>query len=314
MQADLQIAMNELRRLNGPSNVLPESGTPSANILPLHPGLVERPVHTDFQPVEEYDGLSFDQMDRLFLDSLNARDLVEFHEITEGVGDTLAMVLFRTLVEVIEAHGGALPLEGEDEVLPFESIRPKYRKIFSDKDRFYRMPGMPLQQIGMTEMDLISNAAEFAGFVERVGGRLQLTAAYHELVSEAGPDAVYPKLMRSHLVDMEWYPADLVGDISIIQDSALFSLLLLHRYGHDVLPCYFYEDFMVDAFPDALHELSEVPEDGRLDVFTGFYSMYMLRFFAGFYGLVKLQDVDWEENTFDVVKTPLLDQVFKWKI
>lgn len=84
--------------------------------------------------------------------------------------------------------------------------------------------------------------AELAGLVRKYKGKFILSRECRKLVAEIGPSGIYPRLFQAFVGKYNWAYQDNYGEIPFIQQSFLFSLYLLNRYGDDWRTSTFYED------------------------------------------------------------------------
>ena len=101
--------------------------------------------------------------------------------------------------------------------------------------------------------------AELAGLVRKYKGRFILSRDCRRLQAEGGLAAVYPKLFRAYVEQLNWAYRDGYPELRFIQSASLFTLYLLTRYGDNWRPHAFYEDSFLRACPTVLKELPPDP-------------------------------------------------------
>ena len=154
--------------------------------------------------------------------------------------------------------------------------------------------------------------AELAGLVRKYKGKFILSRECRKLVAEIGPSGIYPRLFPAFVRKYNWAYQDNYGEIPFIQQSFLFSLYLLNRYGNDWQTNTFYEDCFLRAFPNLLPQVQPFgsyysPEK----VLRNSYSIRCLEHFAQFMGLAETERPAHDRYTegFKVRKLATLEQV-----
>jgi hypothetical protein len=97
-------------------------------------------------------------------------------------------------------------------------------------------------------------------------------------------------LFRAYTWKFNWAYRDGYPQMGIIQNSFLFTLFCLHRFGDETRSGEFYADLFLRAFPMVLDELSQShpywrPEEEAKRCF----SLRALERFASFFGLVSIR-------------------------
>ena len=105
-------------------------------------------------------------------------------------------------------------------------------------------------------------------------------------------------------------------EIPFIQQSFLFTLYLLSKYGSKSRPQEFYEDAFVQAFPNLLNEIEKVPYQSPEESIRDAYFNKTLKDFAEFFRLAKLQPIS-EVNyrvLYEIKKSTFLDQYISFTL
>jgi hypothetical protein len=153
-----------------------------------------------------------------------------------------------------------------------------------------------------------------AGLLRKLHGRFRLTRKAKELTAR-GIDALYRFLFFFYCERFNWACRDFSEDLPLIQDSSLFTLFMLNRYGGTYRPFPFYEEKFVAAFPHAVNECPAPPyTTAEKCVRTAFRRRALLRF-AWFFGLADVKsepDAPWMWDG-EIRKNPLLDRFVTFK-
>lgn len=77
-------------------------------------------------------------------------------------------------------------------------------------------------------------------------------------LTEQGQRGIYSRLFRAFVREYNWAYQDHLGEIPFMQQSFLFSLYLMSRYGGEWRSSIFYEDNFLRAFPNLLPQVQPV--------------------------------------------------------
>ena len=120
----------------------------------------------------------------------------------------------------------------------------------------------------------------------------------------------------AYVQKFNWAYCYVYQEIPFIQQSFLFTLYLLNKYGSKSIPQTFYEDAFVQAFPDLLNEIETVPYQSREESIRDAYFNNTLKDFAEFFGLATLQPIS-EVNYrvfYEIKKSPFLEQYISFTL
>lgn len=265
-------------------------------------------------PVDDFHGLSPEQMYRLLHFPFDTPQLFSFPDRVSPSAEAPILTLFLMLAEAAGAQGLKCTANGN---LPRAFCREAaevYRKIADPDDpiHFYSVG----KELGFFELHVMRVVAQAAGLLRKHGGRFKLTAECRKLLGEAGAAAIYPCLFRAHVRKYNWAYADGYEALPFIQQSFLFTLYLLQRYGAEERPTAFYEDAFLRAFPVLLSEVEQQPRYCAPDRYLkNCYTVRALDRFAHFLGLVELRVISKgpEGRTVGVKKKPLLGEVVRFQ-
>ena len=152
--------------------------------------------------------------------------------------------------------------------------------------------------------------AEVAGLVRKYKGKFIVGKECRKLMAEHGVAGVYPRLFQACVRQYNWGFRDRWQEIPMIQQSFLFTLHLLHRYGSTWRSSTFYEDCFVRAFRSLLHEVQPLGEYFSPEkVLRSCYSLRCLENFAEFMGMAEIErdPADRYADAFQIRKLPLLE-------
>ncbi len=263
--------------------------------------------------VEEFHGLSPDQMHRFLHMRFESPELVTFPRILPTQPQGKAAFLLNMLVAEIGEEGIKLTAKGN----LGQKFCQKARETYYD---LYPEPLMSRLSVhtetNFEPLHTIRLTAQLAGLTRKYNGRLVLTKKCLKSFERGGVMELYPLLMQAYIQKFNWAYRDGYGEIFFIQQSFLFTLYLLYKYGKSWRPANFYSDNFLRAFPMILREIEaklyEPPEDTLRKV----YFLRALQRFAGFFGLVDIEQVseDPRNREYRVRATGLLDEVVEWNL
>ena len=266
-------------------------------------------------PVDDFHGLSSEQMHRFLHFPFDTPHLITFPSSFSSDPKIPVLSLFNLLADAIGDDGLKATATGN---LPRSFCRESAR-IFLGEEEYQRWSrfGELRSEPEFREMHTTRLVAELAGLVRKYKGKFILSKECRKLLAEQGQPGIYPRMFQAFVREYNWAYDDHLGEIPFIQQSFLFSLYLLARYGGEWRSSIFYEDSFLRAFPNLLPQVQPVgnyysPEK----VVRLSYSARCLERFARFFGLVEIERSgnDRYSEEFRVKKLPFLDQVVQFHL
>ncbi len=266
------------------------------------------------RPVDDFEGLSSQQMHKLMNFPFESPDLIEFPSVLDNPPSAPIVTLFSMLVDAIGEDGlkptatGNLPRKVVQDIALLYWGEEKYQEetnyaSIRSEDDFY--------QLNVTRL-----VAGLAGLVRRYKGRFILSRKCRDLMKQGGMRAVYPVLFRALMARFNWGYMDRYPETGIVQTLSTYTLYLLTRYGNEWRANTFYEDAFLRAYPSILDVVEPRAYESREEVIRGMYSLRCFRRFAEFAGLMEI-DHESEERygrVFKMRKTPLLSDVARFRV
>jgi hypothetical protein len=263
-------------------------------------------------PLEEFSGLSPEQMYKILNFPFESPDTVYFPESAYVNPDQSSLFsLFQMIANAVGEKGLKATLKGN---LPQKFCREsavKYwgEKLHAEKTRF----GGINKEEDFSEMHVARIIAEMSGFLTKRKNKFFLTKKYRE-TSKKQPRSIFPSLFMTYVKEFNWAYWDRYQEVQFIQQSFVFSLYLLSRYGNKQRSEKFYEDRFLDAFPETVKEFKETNYSTPAEDLRHCFSFRVIRHFLAFMGLANLEaektDKPFHKN-YKLVKTPLLDEIVK---
>jgi len=241
------------------------------------------------KPLDEFHGLSPEQMHRMLNFPFASPEFVRFPEVLDTNPAAPMLTLFGLLTEAIGEKGLKPTAKGN---LPRKFCREAAlvfwgEDVYRDKTRF----GGINSEEDFLELHITRLTAELAGLVRKYKGRFILSRNCRALLSGDGLAALYPRMFRVYVEQFNWGYWDRYPELRFMQTAFLFTLHLLTRYGEDWRAHEFYEDSFLRAFPLVLDELPQdyvfTPEEEARSCYT----WRTLVHFVGFLGLAAVEPV-----------------------
>ena len=262
-------------------------------------------------PVDDFHGLSSEQMHCLLHMPFASPELITFPLELEREPESKAAFLLSMLIEGIGENGIKLTSKGNLGrkfcQQAFEEYQPRYPDPYGLKITIH-------SETNFESLHAIRLTAQLAGLVRKYKGRLLLTKKCKKALNSNGQREIYPLLLRAYIQKINWRYRDGFQEIPFIQQSFLFTLYLLHKYGSKWKPATFYSDSYLQAFPMILQEVERKPYEELEDTLQHCYILRVLQRFAGFFGLVDLEQISEGpiNHEYRVRATGLLKEIVQW--
>lgn len=265
-------------------------------------------VQRNRAPVEDFCGLSPEQMSGLLYSPLDSPEVVRFPDTLSMTPEAPAMTLLNLMLDAIGEQGLKTTAKGNlpralcvetAEVLRAEDVEGmtwlRYSRVNKEED--------------FPELFVVRHAARYAGLIRKHKGRFLLTRQCHTLRGKGGPASLYPLLLRACATRFNWAWRDRYPELPFIQQSFAFVLYLLSRFGDEERLHTFYADAYLNAFPMLVHEVAGDAYTSAEDLVRSCFMTRALERFAWFLGLASMKPVkkDMFSRDYRVRKTPLLD-------
>ena len=236
------------------------------------------------RPLDEFHGLSPEQMHRLLHFPFTSPELVRFPEVLDTKPTAKGNLPRKFCREAAPAYWG--------------------EEVYRENTRF----GGINREEDFLDLHITRLTAELAGFIRKYKGKFILSRNCRTLLAGKGLAALYPRLFKAYVERFNWSYRDRYPELRFIQTAFLFTFYLLMRYGDTWRPHEFYEDSFLRAFPMLLDELP------RHEIFTPeeevrrCYTWRTLVHFVSFFGLAAVEPVSDERfsHEYRVKSLPLL--------
>lgn len=263
-------------------------------------------------PLDDFHGLSPEQMQRLLYSPFDSPEVVRFSEQLSSNPTAPIMTLFDMLVDAIGEKGLKPTAKGN---LPRKFTREAAFAFWGKEDYEERTSiGGINREEDFFDLHVVRVTAELAGLIRKYKGKFILSRPCRASMATGGAAAIYPQLFRTYVEEFNWGYRDGFPELRFVQTSFLFTLYLLTRYGDTDRSHTFYEDCFLRAFPAVLNEL---PPDGFFppeEDFRRCYTRRALVHFVGFFGLGEVEEVsdDYLDRQYRVRALPLLRDILRF--
>ncbi|MBI5439840.1 MAG: SEC-C domain-containing protein [Deltaproteobacteria bacterium] len=264
-------------------------------------------------PREDFFGLSPEQMHRLLEAPFASPEVATFAAVLSVEPRAPILDLFTLLVEGI-GQGVKTTVKGN---LPRALCREAALAYWGEAEyRRHTEFGGVNKEEDFFDLHVTRLVAELAGFVRKSRGKFVVSRKCRDVLAGQGTRAIWTELLRVYTEKFNWGYRDRHPDLPIVQQSFLFSLYLLSRFGEEWRPTAFYEDAFLRAFPAALRDLPQDPLYTPEMSVRACYRHRVLEGFAGFLGLAAVEPTTQDRYpvAFRVRKLPLLEETVAFRV
>jgi hypothetical protein len=265
-------------------------------------------------PADDFHGLSPEQMHRVLNFPFDTPALINFPTPLDITPQSPIATLFNLLVNAIGDEGLKATATGN---LPRNFCREAAIAFLGEEGYREKIKFAGINtELDFSRLHVTRLVAETAGLVRKYKGKFITSRECRKILAESGMPGIYPRLFRAFVGEYNWGYLDRYPDFSIIQQSFLFTLYLLQRYGNEWRPGAFYSDCFLRAFPMVLAEVRPLPYETPEDEAARCYSLRSLERFAEFLGLVEIERDPSKRFTSDfrLRKLKLLDHVVQFQL
>ena len=264
-------------------------GMPFGSLTEAQAFVERRMQRQNQRPLDEFHGLSPEQMHRMLHFPFASPEFVLFPDVLDTSRTAPIVTLFEMLVEAIGEKGLKPTAKGN---LPRKICREAAlafwgEDVYRENTRF----GGINREEDFPDLHIARLVAQLAGLIRKYKGRFILSRNCRALLAGNGLAALYPLLFRTYAEQFNWSYRDRYPELRFIQTAFLFTLYLLTRYGDTWRPQEFYEDNFLRAFPAVLDEVPQNPVFSPEEEVRRCYIWRTLVHFVGFFGLAAVEPV-----------------------
>ena len=267
----------------------------------------------NLQEQDDFCGLSPDQMYRLLYFPFDSPGLYDFPEMLSMEPEAPILTLVNSIEQAIDDKGLKATAKGN---LPQKLCRDAadaYLQSRPPDDIRYLIKAD--REDNFPELNFTRITLELAGLLRKTKGRFYLTRKFKRLRDAAGFTRLYPEIFKTYCQKFNWAYQDGYPEIPFIQQSFLFTLFVLSRYGGDWRANTFYQDCFLQAFPMIVDEVESTAWSSAEDDLRSCFDHRTLNLFLDLMGLASFEKIRGDEpfsRTVQIRKRPLLDEVVKF--
>jgi hypothetical protein len=184
--------------------------------------------------LDEFHGLSPEQMHRLLNFPFTSPQLVRFPERLDSIPKAPILTLFELLTRAIGEQGLKPTAKGN---LPQKFCREAALVYWGEqKYRENTQFGGTNREDDFLDLHVTRLVAELAGLIRKYRGRFILSRYCRSLLAGGSLASVYPRLFRAYVEQFNWGYWDRYPELRFIQQTFLFTLYVLTRHGATWLP------------------------------------------------------------------------------
>ena len=265
-------------------------------------------------PLAEFHGLSSAQMYRFLHFPFDSPELVSFADIINPPPDVPILRMLSLLVDGIGEKGLKTTATGN---LPRNFCRESARAFWGEVKYENRTKIFSIRtELEFDELHCLRIVAELAGIVRKYKGKFIVTQKYRKKIVDHGIAALYPELFQVYVSQFNWTYRDGFEEIYFIQQSFLFTLYILQKYGAKTRLHTFYGDFFIKAFPQLHEEVAGTDYISAEENVQNCYTHRALHHFASFFGLIECNRAseNYLDRQYNIRKLPLLDQFVSFTV
>ncbi len=263
-------------------------------------------------PLDDFRGLSPSQMYRFLYYPFDSPDLVVFNLDLQRFPESPFFRLFPFLLAAVAKEHLKATVKG---MLPVKLIRETAQWYYGEEKYRDRQQYMSFR----TETDLpvlhtVRLVAELSGFIRKFKGRFQLTKVGEEFIEKGMNGRFFLRIFTVYTRKFNWGYNDRYPDIQVIQQSFLFTLYLLAKFGGEYRSTAFYEDSFLAAFPGELSTVPELSYSSPENTIKRCFTLRSMARFGHFLGFVEFDDTQKEKRLEQqqVRKTLFVDEWVKF--
>jgi hypothetical protein len=265
-------------------------------------------------PLEDFSGISPEQMYHFLHRPFDSPGLIDYNLGISKFPDSPFLRLFFLLMHGVMKEDLKATAQGN---LPVKFVQAAAEQYY-DKEEYAKLRRYISfrTEMDFTAMHTVRLIAEMAGFIRKYKKQFRATKVGKRVVEQGMDGAAFFTLFQAYTRKFNWAYDDRYPDIPTIQESFLFSLYLLSKYGDLRRPASFYGNLFLKAFPAALEEMPECSYSTREETLLSCYALRTFGRFGHFFGFVDIAGDEkerWIEKR-TVKKTPFLDEWIRFTI
>ncbi len=252
----------------------------------------------NMRPVDDFCGLSSNDMWHILNQPFDSPEIVSFNLDAQVPQDAPRLnLLLRLLQRIDDSQGVKATVKGN---LPRNLCR-ELEKEYYDEEQYMqiRSIGALMSEVEFIDLHVVRILAEMAGYIRKHKKRFIITKRGKGLLTQGITARDFLHILKVYTMEYNWAYADGYPVLHIIQNSFLYTLYLLKKFGNEYRQPDFYSSLFIKAYPVVLDEINDPVYTTREKLIKDCYEFRALRRFAIDFGLADMaltQRVSYKEN------------------
>lgn len=163
-------------------------------------------------------------------------------------------------------------------------------------------------------LNALRHILTMCGWIKKVYNRFSLTKKGENILQKGFSEPHFFTLLKTFTRSFNWAFIDRYGELSIIRDSFLFSLYVLHTKARIPVKGEVLGDYFIKAFPMALLEADDIAFFDPEDYVKSCFSLRFLERFCEYFGFidVKREKISLARSKLTLIKSSFFNQYIDW--
>lgn len=266
------------------------------------------------QPIDDFMGLSADQMDKILSVGFESPELLHFAASPSAGLEAPVLLLANEIIQAIDDNGLKLTARGNLPRVLCQHAAEVFKAQYRYDDRLAITSVN--KEDDFFELHVTHILLKEAGLIRSVKGRLVLSAKCKKLIGvEKQVEALYGILFQGYCQKFNWSYRDGYPELGFVQQSALFTVYLLSILGDEWQSVDVYAQRYLQAFPMVLDEMTAEDYASPAVQFGHFYHFRILQGFLQYMGLAEVESGDpvrGVRREYKIRALPLLHKFLQW--
>jgi len=260
--------------------------------------------------LSEFHGLSPEQMHHILHAPFSSPTFVTFNDDIRVDNDIPYVQFFEALL-IRVGNGNFKPTATGN--LPRNFCRSVALAYWGEERYAYETRfGNINSETDFHELHTFRLICEMVGYLRKYRGKYIIGKECKALLKLGGMSALYRGLFKAFVREYNWAFGDRYEPLDMLQHSWLFSLYLLQKHGDDWKPSGFYEDAIINAFPQLLNETEDSEYTTPELTVKRCYRWRVLQHWMVWFGLADVENLEGNSplsENFRIRKRPVTDSI-----
>ena len=267
------------------------------------------------QPIADFEGFSPNDMHGLLHNPFSKEQ--SLFRINPLISDELLLKIrmFNDIIRYLDMLKDCQPLKLTPKGnLPRNFCRELYDTGVKDEE-LLKMSAHPIRvELDSLYIHVINMFTKMLGLTKKRHNKISLTKKANDRLNQQNAFRFFHDVFSAYTQEFNWAYSDGHPQSWIVQAGFCFSMFLVQKYGDELRPIDFYSEKYLRAFPTAINDFKEKSYCSMEDSFKNTYGLRVFQRFLKRFGFVEISGNKYASEGLSVRKTPLIDQVFTWKV